>query len=183
MLPNVQAKDWSAAFHQGTVLVGGAFNDQLAAINAQPCPATTEASARSSRELFLEGVETAKFGIDRSRQVSRRTSATTGREDAPEQAVIGMTATVVSHGTSFVIRNGRQIGNQILDRLSAEIGPIDRCVHFGDIAGVVLAVMNFHRLGINVGLKRILGEREFGKFVSHDFSFDYWDSQTADASV
>ena len=54
-----------------------------------------------------------------------------------------------------VFRHFVQIGDQLLDRLISQIGAFERLVQIVDIRLVMLVVMDFHRLGIDVGLQRI----------------------------
>src|SRR5215210_6059918 len=60
VLPHVEAEDRLLAFHQRTVLVRRALDDQLAACVDQPGPAAAEAGHASLRELLLEAVERAE---------------------------------------------------------------------------------------------------------------------------
>src|SRR5450759_2327262 len=57
MLPDVDAEDDLLAFHQRTVLVRGALDDELAALIDHPGPAAAEASGAGLADSLLERVE------------------------------------------------------------------------------------------------------------------------------
>ena len=71
VFPNVEAEDWGAAFHERAVLIGGAFDNQFAAIDAQPSPTASKPGCRRIGEFFFEAVETAEFRVD-CRRPNRR---------------------------------------------------------------------------------------------------------------
>jgi hypothetical protein len=62
-----------------------------------------------------------------------------------------MTASIVPNGGADIRRNRIQIADQLLEGLFFQIGfSGDSLVQIGDVGVVMFAVMNFHRLGINV---------------------------------
>src|SRR5579872_4316056 len=70
MFPNVGTEN-GPAFHPGNrlahdriVLVGRGDDFQLAVVHHQPGPAAAEASQASRLKFFLEGIKTAKRGLD-----------------------------------------------------------------------------------------------------------------------
>ena len=71
-------------------------------------------------------------------------------------------AAVVAHRRPDVVGHRIQVGDEVLDRLAFEVGlSRDRLVQVGDVSGMMLAVVDFHRLGVDVRLQRVLrvGER------------------------
>ena len=101
MLPDVQPNNRRTPFHQGIVLVGSAFDDQFAAVNAQPRPATAEASCGSFGELFFERIVATESAVDRFAQRTGWSTAAAATENRPKQRVIRMTTAVVLHCSLF----------------------------------------------------------------------------------
>ena len=69
-----------------------------------------------------------------------------------------MTAAVVSHHGPNGFRHAVEFGDQRFDWLVAQRRPFDRFVQVGDVGGMVLVVMDFHRLGVDMrfeGVERI----------------------------
>jgi hypothetical protein len=69
--------------------------------------------------------------------------------------VVGVTATVISDGTTLGIGNRAKVRHKFLDGLVLEIRSTDRIVHFGDVCVVMFPVVDFHGASIDVRLQRI----------------------------
>src|SRR5262249_52668772 len=104
MLPHVHAEDRGAAFHPGVVLIGGAFDDELAALfNAEPGPAAAEAGGARVGEGFLEGGETAELVLDGFGESAGGLAAALGRHDRPKQRVVGVSGAVVANSRADLL--------------------------------------------------------------------------------
>ena len=64
VFPDVEAEDWGFAFGQRGVLVGGAFDGQLALVGDEPGPAAAEPLGGGVVKQFLELLEAAEGGVD-----------------------------------------------------------------------------------------------------------------------
>jgi len=83
--------------------------------------------------------------------------------------VIDVTAAIVTHHRADVLRHGFQIGDQFTRAFRLEFRLAgQRGVDVVDVGGVVLAVVNFHGAGIDVGFERGVGVSKIGKVVGHD---------------
>src|SRR5579859_6201518 len=102
MFPDVDAQDGGAFYfgyvHQWVVLVGGGGDLQFSVLYDQPCPAAAETGHTRGAELFLEGVEAAKGGMDLVGQLPGRSTRGFGAQDLPEEAVVPVTAGVITDG-------------------------------------------------------------------------------------
>ena len=79
-----------------------------------------------------------------------------------------MPAAVVAHGRADVLGHGAEVRDEVLDGLAPELGMLlDRGVEVVDVRLVVLAVMNLHRLRVDVRFERgeVIGQR--GQLMSH----------------
>ncbi len=180
MFPDVDGDDWSAGDasyslpHEGAVLIGRRANGEfLIRGDVEPSPARTEAGRASLGESFLEGIEGTESGSDRSTECTGWGAAFAGTEDGPEKAVVAVSAGVIAQTSANGIRNLGKICNQLVDRKRAEFGVIfQEIIGVGDLGLMVLAVMDFHRACIDVGLKRVGGVGQGGEFVCHSL-FDF----------
>jgi hypothetical protein len=67
-----------------------------------------------------------------------------------------MAAAVVANRSSNIFRNAAQRLQQIVQTLRLELGMLlERGVQVGHVCVVVLAMMNLHRLPVDVGLERV----------------------------
>ena len=72
-----------------------------------------------------------------------------------------MAATVVPDRGSDGIGNGIEVGDQLVDRLTLELGMILECVvEVCDISLVMFRMMDLHRFGVDVGLERAVVVRQ-----------------------
>jgi len=67
-------------------------------------------------------------------------------------------ATVIADGGADFLRNGVQVLEQVFDREFLQVGIIGQSlVELGDVGLVMLAMVDFHGLGIDVRLQRVEG--------------------------
>lgn len=165
MLPDVDAQQRRPAVHDGRVLVRRRHDFKRASIaRDQPTPPRAETTHRRCGELLLKVREAAECRIDRSRQCAAWCTRSTRGHDAPEEVVIDEAAAVVAHGTADGVGKRRQVrdklfrGHAVQLRVSGE-----GRVQVGGIGGVVPAVMDFHRAGIDVRLECIVRISQIGK--------------------
>jgi hypothetical protein len=128
-------------------------------LDAEPGPAGTEAGRGGVGELLLERVERAEGGVDGVGEVARGAAppaAAGGGEDLPEERVVGVAAGVVADGGLLVGGEFVEVLEDVdHDGLVGEVGAFERGVGLGDVGGVVLAVVDLHGLGVDVGLEGV----------------------------
>ena len=80
-----------------------------------------------------------------------------------------MAAAVVANGSANVLGNdGAVVGQQLFQRLVLQIGRrFQRLVQVVDVAGMMLAVMDFHGLFVDVGFERVERVRKRGNCKCH----------------
>ena len=77
--------------------------------------------------------------------------------------MVCVTAAVVAYSAAHGFWQGVQVAYQLSDTLAGEIVvAFERGVEFGDVGGVMLAVVNFHGLRINMRLQRVMRVGEIG---------------------
>ncbi len=167
MLPHVQAHDRRQAVHQGRVLVGSGRHHQLAEPgHGEPRPAGPEARRRRLLEAFLEAVEGTELGVDGLGQVAIGAAAAAGRQQGPEQGVVGVAAAVVADRGPDLLRHAGQVAQQVLDGRVEELGVLVQCcVQLVHVSAVVLVVVDLHGPGVDVGLQGIEAVGKCGKLV------------------
>ena len=85
-----------------------------------------------------------------------------------EQNMVGVAAGIVAHATADGLGDFAQVGNQRMDVEGGEGGVVlQEIIGVGDVGLVVLAVMDFHRLGVDVGLKSVMGVWQIGQGHRH----------------
>src|SRR5437016_631157 len=118
VLPHVHSEDDLLPFHQWTVLVRAALDRQLVAGRNDPRPSAAKPADAGLLELFLELVEAAKRRRDGFGDGAGRRPAGTGAHHLPKHRVVGVSASVVAHGSSDVLRHAVDIAEQLFDALS-----------------------------------------------------------------
>ena len=79
-----------------------------------------------------------------------------------------MAAAVVADGGADRLGQRVQVLDQVLDALRLQVGVrLERGVQVVDVGLVVLAVVDLHRLRVDVGLERVERVRQAGKLVRH----------------
>src|SRR5262249_37515939 len=152
VLPDVKADYRVFAFHDRAILVGGGDYVYLASVLDQPRPAGAEARGGGGGEFFLEGGEAAEGGVDSGGQVAHRVASGAGAQDRPKHRVVVVAAGVVADGGADVFGDDRAVVRQkFFDRFVREVGGgFERFVGVRHVSGVMLVVMNLHRLGVNM---------------------------------
>src|SRR5690625_1835640 len=165
VLPHVEAQHGLVAVHERAVLVGGAVHLELAVtLDDEPGPAGAEAGLGCLLELLLEGVEGAEGFADGGGQLAAGFAAPVRAHDLPEEVVVGETATVVAHGVGQGVGTA---GEDLLDRLALHVGAAYGVVEVVGVGLVVLAVVELHRLLIDVRFQSVARVRQVGKFECH----------------
>ena len=113
MLPNVDSEQRPPFGHQRAVLIRCCIEDQFfVRVHREPSPAAAENSKRRGSKLLFELLLTSERPIQRLCQFTARLSALRSRSQRlPEQRVIGMTATLISHRS----RQRAQAYQQLID--------------------------------------------------------------------
>lgn len=178
VFPHVHTQNRGAAdardgfAHQRVVLVGGGHDIELAVLDDQPRPARAEAGLGGVFELLLEGVEAAEGAVDGVQQFAAglvgAVLALTLAHDLPEHAVVGVAARIVAQGALLVGGHAVELLNELFDGQVGEFGAFERLVGVVHVGLVMLGVVNFHRAGVDMGLKRVVSVGQLGKSVSHD---------------
>jgi hypothetical protein len=79
-----------------------------------------------------------------------------GGEDGPKQGVVVVSTRVVAHGLAVF----GDFCKDVLEFGKGDVCACHSCVQVFDIARVMLGEVNFHRLGIDEGLKCCVGVRQ-----------------------
>ena len=168
MLPDVEPEERRVAVHDGAILVGGALDEELPrGVDREPSPAAAEPTEGRLRELLLELVEAAEHAPHRFAEVASRLATLPLAERFPEQAVVGVAAAVVADGGPDRLGHLLEVGDQLVDREIGERIPLERLVEIRDVGGMVLAVVDLHRAGIDGGLEGVDGIGERGQHEGH----------------
>src|ERR1035437_1245816 len=136
-------------------------------------------------ELLLELREIAERALDRVGERARRLTAVRLVHQRPEQRVVPVSAAVVAHGGSDGVRDLRHVAAEVVERPAREFGRLlDRGIQVVDVRLMMLAVVDLHRLRIDVRLERVGSVGKGRKCMRHVFLqwvlFQY--SRTAPAS-
>ncbi len=79
-----------------------------------------------------------------------------------------MSSPMVANRSSNAFRDGRKILDEVIDVQCGEaIVTFQGCIESRDIGLVMFAVVDFHRLGVDVWLERIGGKVKWRKSVRH----------------
>ncbi len=162
MLPHIIAQNRVVPLRQRIILVRRRYNLQPAAFEDQPAPARSELLRRRLVERLLEVLKRAEVRLDLVRNRARRFAATMRLHDLPEHRMVHMPAAVVLDHLADVLRNARQILQQLIGRLLAQLRMLlYRPVQVRHIGLVVLVVVQLHGRFVDGGLKRrvVIGQR------------------------
>lgn len=176
VLPHVKAEDGGTFFighvHEGVVLVGRGGDEQLVvAVCAEPGPTGAETGGGSGRKFLFEVFKRPEVTVNRFGDVhlGGRLAAAIGRHDLPKEGMVVIAAAIVAHGHAVL----GDVGEDVLDLHPFKGGAGDGVVEVGGVPGVVLAVVDFHRAGVNVRFERIEGIGECWKLKSHSCFDDF----------
>ncbi|MNV01858.1 hypothetical protein D3C71_920760 [compost metagenome] len=176
MLPHVQPQNGHQPLHQGTVLVGAAHHLQAARlVHHQPGPAAAEAAQGRLGEGLLEGIQAPQIPGNRLGQLTARLTAPLRAHHLPEQAVVGMTATMIAHRPLHAHRQAVETGEQFVHRQGRQLGELGQGgIEVGDIGLVVTAVVDLHGQRVYVRLQRVIGVAEGRQGMAHVRSLSCW---------
>ena len=106
--------------------------------------------------------------LDRVADRACRLAAAARPHDLPEHRVVDVTAAVVPDRRADRLGHAVDAANQILGALRRQLGRLlERRVQVGDVGRVMLAVMDPHRLLVDVRLQRVVVVWEGRDFVGH----------------
>jgi hypothetical protein len=155
VLPYIVAHDGIETIHQRAILVGGGYDRERAVrVTCEPDPAGAKAPGSGIVKGGLEPVKGAKGLLDGTGKFAGWLPAAVGLHDLPEQRVIRMTTSIVLHTRANVVGNPAELPQQIINTHTGKRGVLHDVVQVGNVGGMVLVVMQIHRLRINVGLQR-----------------------------
>src|SRR2546422_1388914 len=169
VLPHIDTEHRGQVFHVRAVLVRVRLDQELSArIRQQPRPAAAELADARFLELLLERVVAAERAADRIAQLAGRSAAPIRAHDGPEDRVVRVPARVVAQDGAHVFRHRADSAEQVLDRLLGQLGVLlESAIGVVHVSGVVLVVVDLHRLGVDVRLERIERVREWWKLICH----------------
>ena len=154
--------------HDGAVLVGGALDEELPlGVDREPGPAAAKPAEGRLGELLLELVEAAKHAPHRFAEVAGRFAPLALAERFPEETVVGVAAAVVADGGPDRLGHLLEVGDQLVYWKLGKRIPLQRLVQIRDIGGMVLAVVDLHRAGIDGRLEGVDGIGERGQHEGH----------------
>src|SRR5262249_39143184 len=106
-------------------------------------------------------LEVAEGGFDRVGDRAGRVPAAVRLHDLPEHRVVHVPAGVVAYGGANVFWHAIEVADQIFGGFAAQVPMfLGGSIQVGHIRGVMLAVMDLHRLGIDMGFE---GSKVVGK--------------------
>src|SRR5690606_16415688 len=119
-------------------------------------------------EGFLEGVEGAEGAVDGGGEFTGRGVGAAGGDDFPEERVVHVSAGVVADGGADVLGDAAEVFDEFVGAFRFEVRFAgDGVVQVGDVCLMMLRVMDFHRAGIDVGLKGVVCVAEIRESVCH----------------
>ena len=163
VFPNVAAEERGAgAVHERVVLVGSGGDGDFAVFGDEPGPAGAEAGGTGFGESFFEGVEGAEGSGDGIGEGTGGGAAGVGGHDGPEEAVVVMTAAIVTDGSADVFGDAIDVFAEVFDRVRFEVCFAgDGGVQVGDVGVVVAAMVDFHGLLVDMGFESVVSVRKF----------------------
>src|SRR5262249_20693454 len=106
--------------------------------------------------------------LDSIAQRTRWLSASLGPHDLPEHRMVGVSATVVSHGRADILGHLVEVPQKLLNRLAGQAPLAFEClVEVVHVCLVMAIVMDLHRKGIDRGLESVIGIRQSWQSVGH----------------
>ena len=156
MFPDIESENRCFTFAQGRVLVGSRHDFQFFIMDDEPGPAGAETGSCRLCKKFFE-IFFAAEGFSDGFLYGAVQVAAVRTHDLPKEAVVGMTAAVVSDGAANVFGNSRQVRNEFFRRFVEEFRVLfNGTVQIVDVSLMVLVVVIVHRFFVNVRLKSIV---------------------------
>ena len=81
--------------------------------------------------------------------------------------MIGVSAAMIPHRRLDLVRQGVNVGQQVLDARLAQVQTFDRLVQIGHVAAMVLRVVDLHGAGVEMRLQRIVRVGQIGQLEDH----------------
>jgi len=134
----------------------------FAILHTEPRPARPKPSRSRLRKCFAERVKPSEIAVDGRGQIALRLAPALRRHHLPEEVVVPESAAVVAHG-----RDLRVAAQQVLDGLALHRRTGNRRVQIRRVGRVVLAVVDLHRLRIDVRFECVVRIGQRGKFECH----------------
>lgn len=169
MFPDIDTYNRGYSLALGRILIRCARYNESILIQAQPCPSWSEHAERFGGERLLKSFESPESSIYGFREFPFRISATIWSDDGPEKAMVDMTSEVIDHTLFFINRHFVYVLQKKLFRriFFEESRTFEEFRIVGDIGRMMLAVMDLHRLSVNMGLQSIVWIRKLRKRVIH----------------
>src|ERR1039457_3634748 len=140
VLPDVVAEDGVEAIGEGTVLVGGGDDGELAGLENEPAPAGAELLGGGLVEELLEGLKVAEVGLDLRGNSAVGVAAALGLHNLPEHGVVDVAAAVVLNDLADIFGNGAEIFDEVFGGTGAKVGVfLDGAIEVGDVGLVISA--------------------------------------------
>ena len=125
-------------------------------------------------ELLLEAFERAETPADSLREILAGilvARAGVRGQQLPEHRVVGVPAAVVADDGADVLGDGAEVGDQYVHVAGVCLRvSLEGVVEVGDVAAVVLRVVQTHRLLVYVRLQSVVGVGQFRQLVGHHVS-------------
>jgi hypothetical protein len=155
VLPDVVAHQRALAVHHRAVLVRAGLDRELAVlVDGHEHPARAELASACSVEVVLEFFHAAEIAIDRGQYLAFRLAAARAH-DLPEHGVVGVAAEIVANGDFDAVVERVEIAEHVRHRRRRQLWiGLGETVEVGDEGLVMPVVMDFHRLGVDMGLER-----------------------------
>ena len=168
MLPDVEGEDGFAfdsgdgLAHQRAVLIGGGADGKfLVGGDDEPSPTGAETGRAGLGEVFLEFRESAELSVDRGGEGTGRGVLIVRGQNGPEERVVGVAAGVVADAAADGVGDFAEVGDQGVNVQRGEGGVVlEQVVGVGDVGLVMLAVVDFHRLRVDVRSEGVEGVRQ-----------------------
>src|SRR6185437_15288043 len=124
----------------------------------EPNPAAAETAETGGFKLGLEIVKAAEGGLDVVGEFAGRCATGVRADYFPEKGMVAMATAVVAHCAANVFRDGREILDEFANRFGFQSGITSNgLVQVGDIGGVMLVMVDFHRERVEMRFERSLG--------------------------
>ena len=156
MLPEVEPDERLPSGHQGVLLVGRGLEHQLLVLgDGDPDPSAAEDAEGLLGEHLVAFLLVGEELAERFAQRTFRTVAAFLPEALPEERMVVVAAAVVPHRGADLLGDLVEALAQLLGAELLEVGIVgERLVEVVHVGRVVLAVVDLHRLRIEVRLER-----------------------------
>jgi hypothetical protein len=142
------------------------------AVTYEPGPAGAEAGGAGLGEVFLELGEAAELRVDRGGELALGGAALARAMTVQKNAWLAVAAGVVADAAADGLGHLAEIGDERvhIERRERRV-VLEEIVGVGDVGLVVLAVVDLHRLRVDVRSEGIESVGQFRKFEGHGSDF------------